>query len=142
MRLPGQLCEKTGPTVPFSAIVSPLRQKCLGMRLLGRHRGHQLGEPDDIEDPPEIVGERSQAELGADLLQATHQKRTLVHPLFNRAERMFDRLASAVEDIRAFRQSGLHPVQYRFVLETRYRAKLAPVHRARIAQSSHASLLT
>src|ERR1022692_1999272 len=76
--------------------------------------------------PSRLVGHRGQAELGTDLLQATHQKRPLVHPLLDRAERVFDRLAAAVEDIGALRQSGLHPVQYRFVLETRYRAKLAP----------------
>ena len=123
MSLRSQLCEKTRSTVRFSAIVSTSRQKYSRMSLSGRQRGHQLGEPDEIEDPPEIVGERGQAEFGADLLQATHQKRTLVHPLLDRAERVLDRLAAAVEDIRALRQSGLHPVQYRFVLETRYRAK-------------------
>ena len=83
-------------------------------------------EPDNIEHPPEIVGERGQAELGPDLLQATHQKRPLVHPLFDRAKRMFDRLASAVENTRdASPSRACHPVQHRFVLKPRYRAKLA-----------------
>ena len=40
--------------------------------LPGRQGGHQLGEPDEIEDSPEIVGERGQAEFGANILQATH----------------------------------------------------------------------
>src|SRR5260221_10089040 len=96
----------------------------LGHGLSGRQCSHQLGEPDDIEDPPEIVGERGQAEFSANLLQTPHQKRPLVHPLLDRAKWMLDRLATSVEDVRALRQSGLHPVQYRFVLETRYRAKL------------------
>src|ERR1017187_8255538 len=96
-----------------------------GHVLSGHQRRHQLGEFDEIEDPPEIVGERGQAELGTDLLQATHQKRTLVHPLLDRAERVFDRLATAVEDIRTLRKSGLHPIQYRFVLKTRNGAKPA-----------------
>jgi hypothetical protein len=38
---------------------------------------------------------------------------------------VFDRLATPVEDSGALRQPGLHPVQDRFVLEARYRAKLA-----------------
>src|SRR4051812_46320547 len=91
----------------------------------GRQGGHQLGEPEEIEHPPEIVGERCQAEFSTDLLHATHQKRTLVHPLLDRAERVFDRLATSVEDIRALCQSSLHPVQYCFVFKARYRAKPA-----------------
>ena len=61
----------------------------------------------------------------ANLLQATHQKRTLVHPLLDRAKRVFDRLAASVEDVGALRHAGLHPVQDGLVLETRYRAELA-----------------
>lgn len=38
---------------------------------------------DNVEHPPEIVGERRQAELAAKLFQATHQERALVHPLSN-----------------------------------------------------------
>jgi hypothetical protein len=37
-------------------------------RFLGRERGNQFWQTYDIEDPPEIVGERGQAELGANLL--------------------------------------------------------------------------
>ena len=48
--------------------------------LSDRHCSHQFSEPDEIEHPSEIVGERGQAELGSDLLQAARQKRTLVHP--------------------------------------------------------------
>jgi hypothetical protein len=70
----------------------------------GRQRGHQLGEPDEIEDPPEIVGKRGQAEFGANLLQATHQKRALVHPLLDRAKWVFDCLATPVEDTWALRE--------------------------------------
>src|SRR4051794_31512675 len=47
-------------------------QKRSGMSLSGRQGGHQRGEPDEIEPPPEIVGERGQAEFGTNLLQATH----------------------------------------------------------------------
>jgi hypothetical protein len=73
-----------------------------------RQGGHQLGEPDEIEDPPEIVGECGQAEFGANLLQATHQKRALVHPLLDRAKWVFDRLATPVEDTGALREPRQH----------------------------------
>src|SRR5205814_2041378 len=45
-----------------------------------RERRDQLWQLHDVEDAPEIVGERGQAELAAHLLQPAHQKRTLVHP--------------------------------------------------------------
>jgi hypothetical protein len=85
------------------------------MSLSGRQGGHQLDEPDEIEDPPQIVGERGQAEFGANLLQATHQKRALVHPLLDHAKRVFDRFATPIEDTRALREPRLHPVQDRLV---------------------------
>jgi hypothetical protein len=45
--------------------------------LSDRHRGHQFGEPDKIEHPPKIIGQRSQAELAANLLQTFASK---THP--------------------------------------------------------------
>ena len=92
--------------------------------LLGRERGNQLWEFHDIEDAPEIVGECGQAELAANLLQPPHQKRALVHPLFDRAKRVFDRLAALIEDVGTLRYAGLHSVQYGLVLETRHAAEL------------------
>src|SRR5207248_7765334 len=89
-----------------------------------RERGNQLWQLHDIEDAPEIVDERGQAELAANLLQPSHQKRTLVHPLLDRAERVFDRLAALVEDVGALRYAGLHSVQYGLVLETGHGAEL------------------
>jgi hypothetical protein len=42
------------------------------MRALSDHHcGHQLGEPDKIEHPPETIGQRGQTELGAYLLQTS-----------------------------------------------------------------------
>jgi hypothetical protein len=124
MSLPDCLCEKPRPTsaIPGNSVDQAGGTPAL-LKVSRRHCGHQLGEPDNIEDAPEIIGKRGQAEFGTDLLQAAHQKRLLVHPLLDRAERVFDCLAAAVEDIWAFRQSGLHAVQHGFVLETRYRAK-------------------
>src|SRR5580692_1121119 len=91
--------------------------------LLGRERGDQLWQLHDIEDTPEIVGECGQAELAANLLQPAHQKRTLVHPLLDRAERVFDGLAALIEDVGAPGYAGLHSVQYRLVLETGHGAE-------------------
>ena len=57
----------------------------------------EVWECQDIENEPEIVGRRGQAELGANLLQPSHQKRTLVHPLFDRAKLVFAGLEELVE---------------------------------------------
>jgi hypothetical protein len=85
-----------------------------------RERGNQLWRLHDVEDAPEIVDERGQAELAANLLQPSHQKRTLVHPLLYRAKRVFDRLAALVENVWPLRYAGLHSIQYGLVLETGY----------------------
>ena len=94
------------------------------MVFLRLESGDQLWEPNDIEDTPEIVGERGQAELAAHLLQPSHQKSTLVHPLLDRAKRVFDRLSALVEDVGTLRYAGLHSIQYGLVLEARYGTEL------------------
>jgi hypothetical protein len=68
------------------------------MSLSGCQGGHQVSERDEIEDSPKIVGERGQAKFAANLRQATHQKCALVHPLFDRAKRVFDRFATSIGD--------------------------------------------
>jgi hypothetical protein len=45
----------------------------------GRH--HRL-DAEDVERPPQIIDERGQTELGADIVEALHQKGALVHPAF------------------------------------------------------------
>src|SRR5215469_13766096 len=87
------------------------------------HRHHQLSKADYIEHPPEIVGERGQAELAANLLQATHQERPLVHPLFDCAEWMLHHLAALLEYLRTLRQSGLHAVEHGLVLHAGHGTK-------------------
>ena len=72
-----------------------------------------------------LVGERGQTELTTNLLQTAHQERALVHPLLDAAERMFHRLTALVEKLRSLRQPGLHPVQYRLVLQAGHRPELA-----------------
>ena len=91
---------------------------------LGPERGNQVWERHDIENAPEIVGQRGQAELGSNLLQPSHQKRTLVHPLLDRAKRVFNGHAALVENVGALRYAGLHSVQHGLVLETRNGAEL------------------
>src|SRR5438552_398924 len=109
------------PTSSLAAWDSPQPFSTLHCDTL--HCGHQLDEADDVEHPPEIEGERRQTELATNLLQATRQERTLVHPLFDRAEWMLHRLPTLVEGLGTFRQTGLHPVQDGFVLQARDRAE-------------------
>ena len=58
-----------------------------------RHHGF---DAKDVEGPAEIVGERGEAELGPDIVEALHQKGALVHPLLDAAEGMLDDLAAPV----------------------------------------------
>src|SRR3954453_11427526 len=71
----------TGTAGGFGLQTASIARLCL-------ERRHQAGEPDEIEDATQIVGERSQAELTAHLLQTSHQERTLVHPLLDRSRRL------------------------------------------------------
>ncbi len=48
------------------------------LRGSGRHRSDQPRDSDEGDRPPQIVGERGQAELAADLLQPAHEKCALV----------------------------------------------------------------
>src|SRR5260370_810002 len=61
---------------------------------------HHLVHAENVERSPQIVDERRQAEFSAHFFQAAHQERALIHPLLDAAERMFDRLATAVENFR------------------------------------------
>ena len=49
----------------------------------GRHHGI---DAEDVERPSQIVDERSEAELGAHIVEASHQESALVHPLLDAAE--------------------------------------------------------
>jgi hypothetical protein len=137
MRLTVKSIKETRSVARLLAVLSASGPKTLKNEPIKPQGGDQLIKPDDIQDPPEIVSERRQAELGANLLQATHQKRALVHPLLDSSKRVFDSLSTAVKDTGVLRQPGLHPVQHRFVLKPRYRAELAtralPADRAIVA---------
>ena len=82
------------------------------------HRRHQLGKSNKIENPPEIVCERGQAEFTPYLLQSAHQECALIHPLFDRAKRMFYRLTPPIENLGPLCQSFLHPVQHGLIFQT------------------------
>ena len=45
-----------------------------------RHGRHHRLDAEDVERPPQIIDERGQTELGADIVEALHQKGALVHP--------------------------------------------------------------
>jgi hypothetical protein len=49
---------------------------------------HHRRDAQDIEGAAQIVDERGQAELGADIFEAARQERALVHPLLDAAEGM------------------------------------------------------
>jgi len=72
----------------------------------GSPKINQLWQPQDIEDAPEILDEAGQAGLGANLLQPSHQKPTLVHQLLDSAKRVFDHLAALGENVGALRHAG------------------------------------
>src|SRR5262252_4104918 len=90
------------------------------------HRRHQRPEPHEIENPPEIVGEGSQTEFATNLFYAAHQEGALVHPLFDRAKRMLNRLAASSENFGLLGNPRLHPIQDGFVLQARHRAERVP----------------
>src|SRR4051795_9769529 len=102
----------TGTAGGFCLQTASIARLCL-------ERRHQAGEPDEVEDATQIVGERSQAELTAHLLQTSHQERTLVHPLLDRSKRVLDHIAAPAENVRVPLNARLHSVQHGFVLETR-----------------------
>src|SRR5271168_2769603 len=80
-------------------------------------RDHGL-DAEDVERPPQIVGERRQAELSSDVVEAPHQEGALVHPLLDRAEGVLDDLATAIEDTRPGRYSLSHAIERVLVFET------------------------
>jgi len=48
---------------------------------LAPDRGHHCLYPKDVERPSRIVDERREAELGAHVIDASHQEGALIHPL-------------------------------------------------------------
>jgi hypothetical protein len=86
----------------------------------GLYRSHQRVERDEVEHPPNVVGERGQTELSPHLLQSPHEECALIHPLLDRAEWVLDRLASPAENAGRLRQTSGHLVQHGFVFQPRH----------------------
>src|SRR5580692_10354416 len=106
---------------------------------LGHYRRHQRFEPHQIEHPSEIIGERRQTKLSADLLQPAHQECALIHPLLDGPEWMLDRFTADAEDVRALCQAGLHTIQCSLIFQSETTRNEPPVHRLRSEQPWHAS---
>lgn len=95
------------------------------LRLVLRGHGrHQLFDAYDVERPAKIIAERGKAELGPDPVEPFHQEGTLVHPLRDRAERMFDDLATLIENFRRRVQALLHAIERILVFEARDAAQV------------------
>src|SRR6202042_3692193 len=64
------------------------RDKLAGAAISGGDGGGQGFDAEDVKGAAHVVGKRRQAELGADIFEAAHQERALVHPLLDAAEGM------------------------------------------------------
>ena len=61
---------------------SPMQPQRRGKKApLAPDRGHHCLYPKDVERPSRIVDERREAELGAHVIDASHQEGALIHPL-------------------------------------------------------------
>lgn len=79
--------------------------------------GDQAGNADEGDGSSNVIGERRQTELAADVLQPPHQESALVHPLFDRAERMLDTFSTLVQDFGSGGKARRHSVKHRLVLK-------------------------
>ena len=89
---------------------------------LAPDRGHHCLYPKDVERPSQIVDERREAELGAHIIDASHQEGALIHPLLDAAEGMLDDLAAAVENVGPRRQALRHAIERGLVFDAGDRA--------------------
>src|SRR3954464_4447054 len=138
----GDFAEIVGATSWLSVITPVDLQKPARRRLSGRNRGHRLFKPNNIQHPPEIVGERGQAELGRTFSRPRSRNalwfiNCLIVPngcstVSRRRSRISGRFAK-----RACIRSNTASFSRRETVRN-----LPPVHCERILQSSHASLLT
>ena len=106
-----------GPTGPISRL------------LLAPDRSHHGLYAKDVERPSQIVDERRQAELGAHLIETSHQEGALIHPLLDAAEGMLDDFTPPGENVRSRLQPLRHAIERVLVFEARDKA--LPVSNAR-----------
>jgi hypothetical protein len=86
--------------------------------------------PENVERSAQVVGERGQAELSADIVEAAHQERTLIHPLFDAAEGALDDLAATVENLGPPFETFGHAIERVLVFEARDRPNVVRASRA------------
>ena len=60
---------------------------------------HQALHPQNIQHPPDVIGQGGQAELSPDLLEATHQKMAMIPPELQRAEGVLDQLLALFHNL-------------------------------------------
>ena len=87
--------------------------------VLRPYRGDQARNTDQSDGPSDIIGERGQAELAANVLEPAHQERALTHPLFDGAEGVLDAVSPVVKHLGPGRQPRRHAVENGLVLQTR-----------------------
>lgn len=78
---------------------------------------NQARNADDGDSSFDVVGERGQAERPSNVCQSAHQKRSLIHPLFDGAERVLDTLTPPVEHLGSSGEPRRHTVEYGFILK-------------------------
>ncbi len=83
---------------------------------------HHDVDAEDVDGAPQIIGDRGEAERGADIVEAPHQEGARVHPLLERPEGMFDGITAPCESVQ---QSG-HSVQHCLIVQTRDPAAGSP----------------
>ena len=89
-------------------------------------------DAEDVDGAPQIIGERGEAERGADIVEAPYQEGALVHPLLKYPEGMFDGLTALRESVQ---QSG-DPVQHYLIVQTRDLAAGSPWRPAKDRQGT------
>jgi hypothetical protein len=86
--------------------------------LSGPDSGDQARNADKGDGSSNVIGERRQTEFTSNVLQPPHQESALAHPLFDRAARMLNAVASLVEHFGSGCKARCHPIKNRLVLNT------------------------
>jgi hypothetical protein len=110
-----------------NAVLQPLGWAKTGV-FLARQRLHQTVGTDDFHDPFQVVGEHTQAHLGAHPCELSGQEVRRPHPLFERPEGMLNSSFSDSHHLRRVAQPVLHFFQYRFMFpapNSSFRARCA-----------------
>ena len=80
-------------------------------------RYHQARDANKTDRSANVVSQRGQAELAANIVLPSHQDSALSHPLLDGAERVLDTFTSLPEHVRPGGEPRAHPVQDRLTLQ-------------------------